>query len=438
LELPFENICGKKVLADFSGGSVTSDAGVLLLRSLERRLGIVERFCGSLKENRRSASVEHPLKEMVRQRVLQIACGYEDANDCDALRSDPAFKIACGRLPFDEQDLSSQPTMSRFENRIRPDELRKLGYALVDMFVGGYRKPPRDIILDIDDTFDETHGAQQLSLFNAHYNGYGYAPIHIYEGNSGKLLAAVLRSAKTPGGAEIVSVLDEVVSRIRQYWPKVRMLIRGDSHYSRPEVHDYCEEHGLQYVFGQNPNSVIKSHAPVEKLRAQREKTGADIMWFGEYAYQAGTWARPRRVIIKAVAGEKEVDVRAIVTNMTWKNGKGIYRRVYCLRGQMENFIKNHKTVLASDRTSCHTFEANWFRLMLHSAAYVLMHALQERLLRRTRLAVAQFDTIQKTLLRIGARVVENSRRVVLHLPGSYPYRDLFALAHQRLRPALA
>jgi hypothetical protein len=437
LTLEFENLRGKRVVADFEGGNVSSDGGLLLLRSLERKLGVVRRLCAALVEKRREKSVEHPLEELVRQRVLQIACGYEDANDCDQLRSDPALKVACGRLPFSEEDLSSQPTMSRFENRVHDVELERLEQSLIDLFVAGYRQAPQDIILDIDDTFDETYGAQQMTLFNAFENGYGYAPIHIYEGHSGKLVMAVLRSAKTPSGAEIVRVLSRTVERIRQYWPRVRILVRGDSHYSAPEVHDYCEQNGLSYVFGQNPNKVIQAYAPVERLRAQRVREGKDVVWFGERQYQAGTWARARRVIIKAVASEKEVDVRAIVTNVTWRKAASVYWRLYCPRGQMENYIKNHKTVLASDRTSCHEFNANRVRLLLHSAAYVLLHALQERALRRTQLAVAQFDTIQKKLLRVGVRVVESTRKVLLHLPTSYPYRQLFVLAHQRLVPAL-
>jgi len=422
---------------DFEGGNVSSDGGLLLLRSLERSLGIVKRLCAGLVEKRRDASIEHPMEELVRQRVFQIACGYEDANDCDELRSDPALKIACGHLPFSEQNLSSQPTMSRFENRVHEQELRQTGYALVDLFVESYKKPPRDIILDIDDTFDATHGAQQMTLFNAHYNEHGYAPMHIYEGHSGKLVATVLRPAKTPSGEEIVGVLAPVVERIRQHWRHVRIMVRGDSHYSSPAVHDYCEQQGLQYVFGQNPNRVIKSFVPVEQLQTRRLTEGRDIVWFSEAQYQAGSWARPRRVILKAVASDKEVDVRAVVTNVTWKNPKGIYRRLYCPRGQMENFIKNHKTFLASDRTSCQAFDANQFRLLLHSAAYVLLHALRERTLRHTSLATAQFDTIRRTLLRVGVRVVENSRRVMLHLPSSYTQKRLFALVHQRLAPAI-
>jgi hypothetical protein len=432
-ELFFDNISGKHVVADFSGGVVTSDAGALFLRSAEKRCGVIDSLYRSLRDRRHGSYVDHSLRTLITQRVMQIACGHEDANDCNELRFDPGIKAACGKLPLDGDPLSSQPTMSRLENAVNRAGLYRMGLGLVHTFIRSYPKPPRRIILDIDDTDDEVHGGQQLALFNSFVGGYCFQPIHLYEGTSGKLIAALLRPGKRPCGEKIASLLRHVVKHLRRFWPKTTIIIRGDSHYSAPEVHDYCEENGLFYIFGQTPNSRIKELASQGVAQRMHGALSEPVVLFDDVQYQAKSWKRKRRVIVKTAATDLGVDVRAIVTNLPWKNAQRLYRRLYCDRGRMENFIKNHKNVLRSDKTSCHRFEANQFRLLLHSAAYVLLQTLQEIGLKGTEYAKAQFDTIRLRFMKIGARVIESSRQIRFCLPTSYPLKEILAVLSRNL-----
>ena len=435
LELDFPGVRGKKVTMDFNGGVVTSDAG-LLLREAERRIGIIDRISRCIFDNRARRYIDHTVRELMTQRTLQIACGYEDADDSDSLRHDPALKMACGRTPLSGVALGSQPTMSRLENTVSRSALYRMGMAHVDNFLDSYRRAPDKIIVDVDDTDDPTHGAQQLSLFNAYYDEYCFMPLHIYEGYSGKLICTVLRPGKRPAGSEIASILKRVLKRIRVRWPKVRMVLRGDSHFSGPEVFDLC--HSMprtHFVLGLSNNRALAPlvEDAVKEVEAAYPKVGKKVKVFVEFPYQAKSWTEPHRVICKIEVSEKGRNVRFIVTDMNGKGPQRMYDESYCGRGRMENFIKNHKNALHSDRTSCHRFGANHFRLFLHSAAYVLVHTLAEKGLRGTELAKAQFDTIILKVLKIGAQVVEGLSRIRVHLPASCPSKELFARAHRNI-----
>ncbi len=274
--LPFSlpAICRKKVSVAFDGGMLSSDAGVLLLRGVERHLGVAARLATCLKDRRDSDRIDHTVEEMLRLRMFAIAAGYEDANDCNKLRDDPVFKMAVGRAPGSGEALCSQPTMSRLENAPSRIEIARLMLALVDQFCASYARAPASIILDIDDTFDAVHGRQQLSLFNAHYDERCFLPIHIYEGTSGKPVAVILRSGKTPGGIEVRTILKHVIARIRRHWPKVNILVRGDSHYGRVKAMDWCEANGIGYIFGFGGNPVPRRHDPVGCRRGVRRARG--------------------------------------------------------------------------------------------------------------------------------------------------------------------
>ena len=436
LELEFPSVCGKKVIADFEGGVVTSDAGLLLLRETERKIGIIHRLAGCIPDNRDQRYIDHRILELIAQRVMQIACGYEDADDSDSLRSDPALKIVCGRAPLSGEDLGSQPTMSRLENSVRRTTLYRMGQAFVDGFIDSYHRAPEKIILDIDDTDDPTHGAQQLSLFNAYYDEYCYMPLHIYEGYSGKLICAVLRPGKRPDGEEIAAILKRVLKRIRECWPKVKIVIRADSHFSGPEIFDLCHRmRRVHFVLGLSNNRALAPmvEAAVKKVEAAYKLLGKKLKVFVELPYKAQSWSCPQRVICKIEVNEKGRNVRFIVTDMNGKGPQRMYDESYCGRGCMENFIKNHKNALHSGRTSCHRFEANMFRLFLHSAAYVLLHGFSEKGLRGTALAGSQFDTIILKVLKIGAQVVERLSRIRVHLPTSCPVKELYARIHRNL-----
>lgn len=425
--LAFARISGKKVEADFDGGTTTSDGGVLLLRKLESKIGIVDRMVEALWDRRHQSYIDHSYTDLIRQRVFQIACGYEDANDSNDLRSDPALKVACGRLPITGDDLASQPTISRLENSVSRTDLYRIGQALVDAFIASYKKPPKKIILDIDDTDDTTHGSQQLSLFHAYYDDDCYMPVHLYEGLTGKLITTVLRPGQRVSGSQTAAILKRVLDRILQAWPKVRITLRGDAHFSAPEVHDLCDAYKIDFILGQAVNKTLKALGEplMAEAAAQAEKTGEPVRLFTTFDYQAGSWSCPRQIIYKAEIIEGKANPRFVVTSIRRRTPRFLYEKVYCARGRMEGFIKNHKTYLHSDRTSCHRFEANQFRLFLHSVAYVLLHALKHTGMRGTRWTKSNFDTIQLRVLKIGARVREQATRVRFHFPTSYPLKDL-------------
>jgi hypothetical protein len=308
---------------------------------------------------------------MIRFRMLLIATGYPDANDCDPLRLDPAFKMAVGRLPASGEDLCSQPTMCRLENLPGPIALKQMMAAMVELFCESFSEAPRRIVLDIDDTCDPAHGQQQLALFNAHYNEHCFLPIHVYETLSGKPVTVILRPGKTSDGAEVMLVLRHVIGAIRARWPKVDILVRGDSHYSRHEAMSWCERNRVAYVFGLAGNKVLLTRvadlaedAAVSRIKGEAIK----LRRFSEFLYAAKTWAAERRVIARVGASDQGSDSRFIVTNLAG-TPRWLYEDFYCALGQAENLIKAHKRHLASDRTSCSKATANQFRLVLHTAA---------------------------------------------------------------------
>ena len=303
---------------------------------------------------------------MIRYRALLIAAGYPDGNDCDALRSDPAFKMAVGRLPESGADLCSQPTISRLENLPGPTALKRMMAAMVELFCDSFDQVPRRILLDIDDTEDRVHGGQQLSLLNAHYDSRCFLPIHIYEATSGKPVAVILRPGKTPDGAEVALVLRHVIGRIRARWPAVDIVVRGDSHYGRPEAMAWCERQRVGYIFGLAGNKVLlRQVSPLAEDAAlgRLDGEGEKVRRYGDFRYAAKSWNVERRVIARVEAGPQGADSRFIVTNLPGLP-KMLYEKVYCARGQAENLIKAHKLHLASDRTSCRKATANQFRLL--------------------------------------------------------------------------
>lgn len=436
--LSFARIFGKKVEADFDGGTLTSDGGALFLREVEAQVGVIDRIVAALRDRRHASYVQHSLRDLLRQRVFQIACGYEDANDCDALRGDPAFKLACERLPESGADLASQPTMTRLENGVSRTDLYRIARALVDTFVASYPKPPKAIILDLDDTDDPTHGAQQLALFNGYYDEHCYLPLHIYEGQSGKLITAILRPGRRPSGAEIVTILQRLIPYLRRHWPRVQIIVRGDSHFSTPEVHDFCDQHRVSFVLGQSGNprlTALMGHA-VAQARAFYQASHEKVRLLTQFVYQAESWSQPRRVIGKVEVSAEGVNLRFVVTNLRTSRPSFLYETAYCARGRMEGFLKNHKTFLHSDRTSCHRFEANQFRLVLHSVAYVVLHTLAQRGLRGTQWTQAQFDTLQLRFLKIGARVRELATKVTIHYPTAFPLKEVVATIRGNLAAA--
>jgi hypothetical protein len=426
------------VRVTFDGGRLTSDAGVPLLADIERRLGIAERLAQCLPDPRAPGRVRHTLVEMIRFRILLIAAGYPDSNDCDALRTDPALKMALGRAPESGADLCSQPTMCRLENLPTAIALKRMMAAMVELFCDSFADVPRRIVLDIDDTEDRVHGNQELALFHAHYDSRCFLPIHIYEAISGKPVAVILRPGKTPDGGEVTLVLRHVIHRIRARWPRVDILVRGDSHYGRPEAMSWCERNRVNYIFGLAGNEVLLRRVAglaEDAAVGPIEDGSGKVRRFGEFGYAARTWGVERRVIARVAASDKGADSRFVVTNLAG-TPRWLYEVVYCARGQAENLIKAHKRHLASDRTSCSKATTNQFRLVLHTAAYWLLHTLRSLAPKRSFWHAAQFDTLRLALIKVDARVTELATRIKLALPSSYPYRrSLALLATRAARP---
>ena len=407
------------------GGAITSDAGVLVLREVDDRLGLTRRLADAFTDRREQAKVTHPLHEAFSQRIFQIVQGYEDCNDADYLREDPAFKIAVGGSPFGP-DLSSQSTLTRLENAATWEDCYRLSEALIDFYLDRHRSnPPSRIILDIDPTDDLTHGQQQYSLFNTHYGGHCFLPILVFaqhvEGGPQYLLAAVLRPGKSPTGRISATLLRWVVRRLQEAFSECKIEVRMDGGLSAPEVYGACRALELDFTVGLPKNSRISELAEplLAEASALFQQTGETVRLYGEFLYQAGTWSVSQRVIARVEVTAKGVNPRYVTTSRS-DEPEDLYH-FYCQRGDAENRIKELKSDLHADRLSCHRFISNQFRLILHAAAYVLLQAVQDALA-GTELVSAQVTTLRLKLLKVGARIRQSVRRIAVSLPSAYPY----------------
>jgi hypothetical protein len=397
----------KAVDLDFDGGRLSSDAGLVLLKDPDEQLGLTQGLAAVLKDSRDPRRVHFTLHDLLKQRVLQIAAGYEDANDANTLRHDPIFKLLLGRLPDTGAPLASQPTISRFENHVSRTELYRMARVLVEQFIASYACPPQLVVLDFDDTEDPVHGEQEQARYDGYYGGYCFLPRHLYEGLSGRLITTIFK-AKRFTGTQMLAVMKRLVKRLRQAWPDTLLIFRGDSHLAYPEVMQWIEAQAdLSYVTGLTSNAVLQTLAceVVEQAKRAYDRDRGKITRFHSTRYQAGTWSRSRRVVIKVEVSDQGVNTRFVVTDMEQARTQVLYQHIYCARGQAENEIKDHKRYLKSDRTSCHRFEANQFRLFLHSAAYVLLDTLRREVFKTAPWACATMETIQLRLLKLGARV---------------------------------
>jgi hypothetical protein len=438
LPFSFPAVRARKVTAAFDGGRLTSDGGVMLLAMAERRLGVADRLARCFPDRRDPTRILHTRSDMIRARIHAIACGYEDADDLDFLRADPAFKLACGRLPESGVDLCSQPTLSRLENAPSLKDAIRLTYALVDQWMASYEREPEAIILDIDDTCDVAHGYQQLSLFNAHYDERCFLPIHVYDTEKSRPVAVVLRPGKTPGGVEVRAHLRRLVRHIRKRWSKTRITFRGDGHYARPEAMEWCEKNGVAYVFGLPGTKPLskKVDEKADEVRVERALENKDVVrGYSETRHKAKSWNRERRAVARIEATALGLDIRFVVTNLEYGSAEWLYDSLYCARAQAENLIKLHKTQLSSDRTSCRSAVANQVRLVLHTAAYWLLLTVRDAIPKTRDLAKAEFATLRLRLIKIAARVIETARSVRLAFAACHPEAELFASLPGALAP---
>ncbi|NLH80099.1 MAG: IS1380 family transposase [Phyllobacteriaceae bacterium] len=429
-------VASKDLVVRFDGGELSSDAGVLALREIEARLGVADRLAGCLNDPRSADRVIHSFAEIIRFRLLMIAAGYEDGNDATSLRHDPIFKMALDQLPETGRTPCSQSTISRLENLPDVRALLSMGRSMVDLYCASFRQVPGCITLDIDDTFDTVHGGQQLRLFNAHYDEYGFQPIVVFDGD-GRFVASVLRPAKRPKGVEIRAFLRRLLRAIRANWPRTSILLRADSHYCCPEVLDWCRANHVDFVFGVAPTTTLRAHVKTlevsTKARFDAAPDGGKLRRYKEFHDGAASWSRVERIVARVEAGPEGTDSRFVVTNLEGSAARTIYDDIYCRRGQAENHIKSWKTHLAADRTSCSSATANQFRLFLHAGAYWLMWSLRALAPKRSTWRVAQLDTLRLKLIKIAARVIEMKTRIKIHLPSAAPCRDILSFILGRL-----
>jgi len=431
--LPFASVGPKAVIADFTGGRITTDAGALLLREVDNRIGLFDAIDAAIPDPRHPVFIVHPQRAMISQRITAIALGYEDLNDHQTLRSDPLLQIAAGISPDADLTLASPPTLCRLENRVDREALIKFAEVLVDQFITSHLDPPEHLILDFDATDDLIHGKQEGRFFHGYYDHDCFLPLYVFCGD--ELLTAYLRPSDIDAAKHGRAVLKLLVRKLRAAWPAVKITIRGDSGFCRWRLMRWCDSHGIGYVLGLAKNKVLERAARDEIERAERQyrRTGDPQRVFGSFSYAAGSWDRRRRVIVKAEHTAQGPNPRFVVVNVPG-DPQELYEDVYCQRGEMENRIKEQQLDLFADRTSCHRLLANQFRLLLSSAAYVLVQALRRTALAGTGLAQAQVGTIRLKLFKVAARVVVSVRRVVFHLASSYPYQEVFREVYARVR----
>ena len=412
-------ISDKPVALSFTGDQISSDGGLLLLREVESQLGLIDRISSCVTDDRDQRYIDHTIKEMLTQRVFQIAAGYEDCNDCDDLRDDMVFKMCAGRLPQSGQELASQPTMSRLENSVDSKDLYRMGVEFLDTFIDSYDREPKVIILDCDDTNNDTYGQQELSLFNNYYHEYCYMPLHIYEGLSGNLITTILKPGRRNKQSDVASLLKKLIGRLREEWANTMIIVRGDGHFASADFMQWCDgEYKTSFITGLSGNSKLHKLADVTIKSAEREfkQYSKPVKRYHSFWYQAGSWAKPQKVVVKVEVSDMGSNIRYIVTDLVHFRTRDLYEKGYCARGAMELRIKEHKLYLKSDRSSCNSFKANQFRLFLHSMAYVLLHTLQKEVLRGTEFANATFKTIQNKIIKTAAWVKELKTKIKIEL----------------------
>jgi hypothetical protein len=430
--LLFSSLKRQNIQADFRGGRLTSDGGALLLREVDRSVGLIDAINACIIDPRNPFFIAHSQRTLLAQRVFGIALGYEDLNDHQSLREDPLFQVLSERGVRGDLPLASPPTLCRLENRVDRPALAKIAEVFVETFIRSQITTPEELILDFDPTNDPVHGNQEMRFFHGYYDQYCFLPLYVFCGS--QLLVAYLRPANIDGAKHSRAILKLLVKRFRRQWPNVRIIFRGDSGFARWKLMRWCDKHDVGYLIGLARNAVLERLARpwIETSAVQFAQTHQKQRRFGELVYGAETWDRERRVIVKAEHLDQGPNSRFVVTNLAGAS-QPLYDEVYCQRGDAENRIKEQQLGLFADRTSCHDFVANQFRVLLSAAAYILLDSLRRHALTETELAQAQVDTIRLKLLKIGARVVCSVRRVVVHLAEGYPLRDLFARVLGRL-----
>jgi hypothetical protein len=445
----FPGVEKKAVVAGFDGGKITSDAGILLLGQADRVIGMTKRLAGCFTDTRDVRFIEHTVTTLVRQRVFGIALGYEDLNDHDELRHDPVLATALGKLEANRKDCApaaGKSTLNRLElSRALPTRYHKIAHnaeaiehLLVDLFLESHKQAPEEIILDLDATDDPIHGHQEGRFFHGYYDCYCYLPLYIFCGD--QLLASKLRVSNIDGAAGATEEVERIIAQLRKAWPKTRIILRADGGFCREALMAWCEANDVHYLFGlaKNPRLVKQISKQLAAAKTESDKTKQPARRFKEFMWTTHkSWSRRRRVVGKAEWTQGEANPRFIVTSLTkaegYGDGRALYEKIYCARGEMENRIKECQMDLFADRTSTATLQANQLRLWMASMAYVLVESVRRLALGTTQLAQATCGTIRRKLFKIGALVTISVRRIKIACASACPYKHIFAAAHAAL-----
>lgn len=426
--IEFEPFKRRRIEANFDGGDVSSDGGVLLLRKLERRLGLLDAVARALADPRDPERVTHAMSDLLKQRVFGLCLGYEDLNDHAALRADPLMQTACER----DSALASAPTLCRLENRATRAAAWAIQEVIVQKFIASFKRAPEELVLDFDATDDPLHGKQEGRFFHGYYDSYCYLPLYVFCGE--QLLVSYLRPSKIDAAKHAWAVLALLVKRLRRAWPEVRIVLRADSGFCRDRMLTWCERHNVGYCVGLAKNARLNAATAARRARLGRAfvRTGEKQRALAEFRYAAKTWRTKRRVVARLEHMDKGDNPRYIVTNLAAERA-ALYDELYCARGEMENRIKEAQLGLFAERTSCHYFAANQFRLLLSSLAYILIERLRTLALAATEFARLQAETLRAKLLKIGAVILRNTRRVRVLLSSAFPYQAIFLAAARAL-----
>ena len=424
---------GRRVVeAAFDGGDIVSDGGVMLLRQVDQRIGLTRAAARAMVDERRAASVRHSLHSLLAQRVYGLCCGWEDVTDHNTLRRDMALQTAVGRA----EELASAPTLSRLETSATSAHAAGLHAVLLDQFIASRQGVvPEELVLDIDATHVPLHGAQEKAHFNYHYDNYCYLPLYVFCGQD--VLACVLRPSWRDPASVLSALIKLIARRLRQAWPQVRLVVRADSGFCRPKALRRFDAWGVDYIVGLAKNPALEWNCAMAAaaLADEHTRSGTKLRLIGEFRYAARSWDRERRVIARLEHGDQGADARFVVTSLTAGDPAHLYERLYCARGEAENRLKEAQLDLFGRRASCHRFAANQLRLLLAALAYTLMINLRRLALRGTELERACAATIRAKLLKIGAAVLRNTRRVRLLLASHHPLKHVFLGAARALAP---
>lgn len=418
----------RKIEAQFTGGEVTSDAGVLLLREVDRRIGLTKEFSRYISDPRNPFLIAHSTLDMLRQRVYSLCLGYEDLNDQHTLKNDTAIQTAVGK----DSSLASPPTLCRFENRGDRAAAIACHKILLDKFIDSFKKSPKELILDFDATDDRVHGNQVGKFFHGYYDDYCFLPLYVFCGD--QLLVSYLRPSNIDGAQHAWAIAALLTKALRRKWPDVKIIFRGDSGFCRHKMLTWFEKNGVKYIIGMGSNTIIRNQTNEVILQAEKQfkEFATKQKIYSEVEYGAKTWDKKRRIIVKAEHNNLGANTRYVVTNLEG-SPENLYEQVYCARGEMENRIKEQQLDLFADRTSCHKWWPNQFRVLLSGLAYVLMETIRREMLHQTELAQSTIGTIRLKLLKIGAVVIRNTRRIKFFISSHYPYENLFTSVAQAL-----